>query len=323
MKFILKALTAVTALCFWGYVYGADATYQSPYTQTFISEVIVASSDLKDDGTKKLLQDAGYTPTSVDCNEDAGGKYVFIGYKTSTHPEDAITSFIIASGDYSNSDTTVTVNGITYKRAYTLRKYGNGNLNEEEWIKYVTALNTLSDKPIYIDDTAGNTVGEIRSKCRKLATSPQGLDVVVIDYLTLIQGTSKGNANRQQEVSTISRMIKLLARRIEAPIIALAQLSRDVEKRGGAPRLSDLRESGSLEQDADIVMFLHSLEDNQAEGEGPVKAAGPKQRAEVIRVDLMISKHRNGALRNIPLSLDRRYGLFHEFDYGYDNKEGK
>lgn len=120
--------------------------------------------------------------------------------------------------------------------------------------------------------------------------------------------------NRQQEVSTISRMIKLLARRIEAPILALAQLSRDVEKRGGEPKLSDLRESGSLEQDADLVCFLNDVTAMQeAEQDAVIKAAGPKEKPETIRVDFIIAKHRNGAQKTISLTMNRRYGKFIEF----------
>lgn len=190
----------------------------------------------------------------------------------------------------------------------------SGKMSDTDWANVQSSIETLKTLPILIDDQAVSVV-DIQAKLKQLK-SEYNIKLVIIDYLQLMKGPAVKNSqvNRQQEVSTISRMIKLLARRINAPIIALAQLSRDVEKRGGEPRLSDLRESGSLEQDADLVIFLNSLENDQAEGENGIKAAGPKQRANIIRVDLMVAKHRNGALRNIPLALDRQHGRFYELD---------
>ena len=133
-----------------------------------------------------------------------------------------------------------------------------GELEEKEWGDLIDTANRLSAAPLYIDDTPGITVMELRSKARRLQAE-HGLDLVIIDYLQLMQGrSSKSGDNRQQEISEISRSLKSLARELNVPVIALSQLSRSVESRQvKRPMLSDLRESGSLEQDADIVMFLY------------------------------------------------------------------
>ncbi len=196
----------------------------------------------------------------------------------------------------------------------------SGRMSDSEWHQVQSAIEELKTLPILIDDKAVSVV-DIQAKLKQLKTE-YDIKLVVIDYLQLMKGPALKNVqvNRQQEVSTISRMIKLLARRIEAPIIALAQLSRDVEKRGGAPKLSDLRESGSLEQDADIVCFLHSLLDQQAEQDPAIKAAGPKQMPDLIPIDLNIAKHRNGALRSIRLTLNPKFGQFYEMDFYKESK---
>lgn len=176
-------------------------------------------------------------------------------------------------------------------------KLKNGALEHSDWKKLNEAISRLSNTNIYIDDTAGNTVGEIRSKCRKLATSPSGLDIVVIDYLTLIQGTSKNGANRQQEVADISRSLKTMAMELNVPVIALSQLSRGIEKRDDKkPMLSDLRESGAIEQDADIVAFLHCT-DEEREKENSL-------------MEFVIRKHRNGPLADVPLIFQRPTSTF-------------
>ena len=176
-------------------------------------------------------------------------------------------------------------------------KLKTGNLEHSDWKRVNEAISRLSNTNIFIDDTAGNTVGEIRSKCRKLATSPHGLDIVVIDYLTLIQGTSKNGANRQQEVADISRALKTMAMELNVPVIALSQLSRGVEQRvDKKPMLSDLRESGAIEQDADIVAFLHCT-DEEREKENSL-------------MEFVIRKHRNGPLADIPLIFQRGTSTF-------------
>lgn len=176
-------------------------------------------------------------------------------------------------------------------------KLKTGNLEHSDWKRVNEAISRLSNTSIYIDDTAGNTVGEIRSKCRKLATSPHGLDIVVIDYLTLIQGSSKNGANRQQEVADISRALKTMAMELNVPVIALSQLSRGIEQRvDKKPMLSDLRESGAIEQDADIVAFLH-CSDEEREKENSM-------------MEFVIRKHRNGPLADIPLIFQRNTSTF-------------
>ncbi|MEH6856782.1 replicative DNA helicase, partial [Priestia megaterium] len=132
-----------------------------------------------------------------------------------------------------------------------------GSLTADDWGKLTMAMGSLSNAGIYIDDTPGIRVGEIRSKCRRLKQEG-GLGMILIDYLQLIQGNGRSGENRQQEVSEISRALKALARELEVPVIALSQLSRGVEQRQDKrPMMSDIRESGSIEQDADIVAFLY------------------------------------------------------------------
>lgn len=135
--------------------------------------------------------------------------------------------------------------------------FKSGNLTDTDWHKLTMAFGVLSDRKIYIDDTPSISINEIRTKCRKLKQE-SGLGLIVIDYLQLIQGFRKQGDNRQQEVSEISRSLKALAKELDVPVIALSQLSRNVEQRQDKrPMLSDLRESGSIEQDADIVKFLY------------------------------------------------------------------
>ncbi len=175
-------------------------------------------------------------------------------------------------------------------------KLKTGNLEHSDWKRVNEAISRLSETKIYIDDTAGNTVGQIRSKCRKLASS-SGLDIVFIDYLTLIQGNSKNGANRQQEVADISRALKTMAMELNVPVIALSQLSRGIEQRvDKKPMLSDLRESGAIEQDADIVAFLH-CSDEEKEKENRL-------------MELVIRKHRNGPLKDIPLIFQSKTSTF-------------
>ena len=176
-------------------------------------------------------------------------------------------------------------------------KLKTGNLEHSDWKRVNEAISRLSSTNIFIDDTAGQTVGEIRSKCRKLATSPSGLDIVVIDYLTLIQGSSKNGANRQQEVADISRALKTMAMELNVPVIALSQLSRGIEQRvDKKPMLSDLRESGAIEQDADIVAFLH-CSDEEREKQNSL-------------MEFVIRKHRNGPLADVPLIFQRGTSTF-------------
>ncbi len=181
-------------------------------------------------------------------------------------------------------------------------KIRNGRLENNDWKRVNEAISRLSDTKIYIDDTPGMTISEIRAKCRRLASSESGLGIVIIDYLQLISGSAKYAGNRQQEVSEISRSLKTLAMELDIPIVALAQLSRTVEGREDKrPLLSDLRESGSIEQDADIVAFLYrddyytkqvSIDENTSKSE------------------FIIAKHRNGPTTTIDLVFKRNTSTF-------------
>ncbi|WP_425448756.1 replicative DNA helicase [Dethiothermospora halolimnae] len=178
-----------------------------------------------------------------------------------------------------------------------LQKIINGNLSEEEWPKLVSAMGPLSKGKIFIDDTPGITLREMKAKCRKLKME-QGLDVVVIDYLQLMQGDAKSES-RQQEISTISRGLKGLAKEMNCPVVALSQLSRAPELRADhRPILSDLRESGAIEQDADVAMFLYRDEYYNPETE-------KKNIGEVI-----IAKHRNGPTGTVELVFMGQYTKF-------------
>lgn len=179
-------------------------------------------------------------------------------------------------------------------------KLKTGNLEHADWKKLNEAISRLANTRLFIDDNAGQTVAEIRSKCRRLKSSPSGLDIVIIDYLTLIQSATKGGStgqNRQQEVSDISRALKTMAMELEIPVIALSQLSRGIEQRTDKkPMLSDLRESGAIEQDADLVAFLHCT-DEEREKEDSL-------------MEFVIRKHRNGPLKDIPLIFQRATSTF-------------
>ena len=177
-------------------------------------------------------------------------------------------------------------------------KIKTGKIDEQDWIKLVSAVGPLSESQIFIDDTAGISIMEIRAKCRKLKLE-KNIGLVVIDYLQLIQGSGKKNASREQEISEISRSLKILAKELDVPVIALSQLSRAVEQRTDhRPMLSDLRESGAIEQDADIVMFLYRDDYYNQESER-------KNIAEVI-----LAKHRAGATGTVELMWLGNYTKF-------------
>ena len=181
-------------------------------------------------------------------------------------------------------------------------KVRTGKMDEEDWIKLATALGPLSEAPVYIDDTPGISVAEIRAKCRKLKLE-KNIGLVVIDYLQLIQGSGKRNASREQEISEISRSLKILAKELDIPVIALSQLSRAAEQRQDhRPMLSDLRESGAIEQDADIVMFLYRDDYYNPDSE-------KKNIAEVI-----LAKHRAGSTGTVDLLWMGNYTKFANLD---------
>jgi len=188
-------------------------------------------------------------------------------------------------------------------------KLRTGNLAEFEMQQLHSRIKKLIDAPIYIDDTPGISIFDFRAKCRRLK-STKNIEIIIIDYLQLMTGgPQKGNTNREQEISLISRTIKEIAKELNVPIIALAQLSRSVELRGGEKRpiMSDLRESGSIEQDADIVSFLYRPEYygfNQTEdGQSNDKVA-----------EIMIEKHRNGDTGVVRLAFEGEFTLFRNID---------
>ena len=169
-------------------------------------------------------------------------------------------------------------------------RFRNGNFDNNDWKRLSEAVTVLADTNIKIDDTPGVTIADIRSKCRRLASKENGLGLVVIDYLQLITGSSRNQANRQQEVAEISRGLKTMAMELGCPVIALAQLSRAVEGRPDKrPLMSDLRESGSIEQDADLVGFLYR--DDYYNKEAMNKEASI--------TEFIIGKNRNGPTKTV------------------------
>ncbi|KIL49218.1 replicative DNA helicase [Jeotgalibacillus soli] len=173
-----------------------------------------------------------------------------------------------------------------------------GSLTDEDWRKLTMAMGSLSNAGIYIDDTPGVRVQDIRAKCRRLKQE-HGLGMILIDYMQLIHGNGKPGENRQQEVSEISRSLKGLARELELPVIALSQLSRGVETRQDKrPMMSDLRESGSIEQDADIVAFLYR--DDYYDKESENKNI----------IEIIIAKQRNGPVGTVELAFIKEYNKF-------------
>ncbi len=178
------------------------------------------------------------------------------------------------------------------------QKLRSGNMSDKDWEKLAIAMDSFAAAPIYIDDTAGCTLTDIRAKCRRLAMEENNLGLIVIDYLQLIEST--GREDRMQQISAISRGLKILARELNVPIIALSQLSRAVESRTDKrPMLSDLRDSGAIEQDADIVMFIYRDEYYRKEaGEEEEMSAKAANKGES---EIIIAKHRNGAVGTVKL----------------------
>jgi replicative DNA helicase len=184
-----------------------------------------------------------------------------------------------------------------------------GNMEADDWNKLTMAMGSLSNAGIYIDDTPGIRVSEIRSKCRRLKQE-HGLGMILIDYLQLIQGSANSKENRQQEVSEISRSLKGLARELNVPLIALSQLSRGVESRQDKrPMMSDLRESGSIEQDADIVGFLYRDDyyDQESENQNII--------------EIILAKQRNGPVGTVELAFVKEYNKFVDLDYRYSDAD--
>jgi replicative DNA helicase len=180
-----------------------------------------------------------------------------------------------------------------------------GSLSNDDWERLSTAMGTLAEAPIYIDDTAGITVSDLRTKARREQHNRQ-LGLIIVDYLQLMSGGSRfgGDGNRVQEISEISRGLKSIARELNVPIIALSQLSRSVESRSPQiPQLADLRESGSIEQDADMVMFIYRDEYYNPENTEKPNVA-----------DILIKKHRSGPIGNVELFFDANKQIFKSLD---------
>ena len=173
-------------------------------------------------------------------------------------------------------------------------KLKTGNMSKSEMAELGNAYGKLAESPIFIEDTPGISIMELRTKARRLAME-QGIKLIIVDYIQLMRG--RGLDNRAQEVAEISQSLKNLARELKVPVLALSQLNRQVESRGGGPQLSDLRESGALEQDADIVMFLHRPEEENRQ-----------------RIELYIAKHRNGPTGKIDLYFKGEQTRFFEID---------
>lgn len=181
------------------------------------------------------------------------------------------------------------------------RPLQTGFMEETDWSKIAQVMNDMADAPMWIDDSPTLSVIELRTKARRLEAEQRGLDLIIVDYLQLMSASvASREPNRVQEVSEISRGLKNLARELKVPILALSQLSRNVEQRGSAePRLSDLRESGSLEQDADVVIFLYRADTEQ----------NPDSEVELVKAK--IAKHRNGPIGEVPLQFRKTNTRFY------------
>ncbi len=190
------------------------------------------------------------------------------------------------------------------------RRLSQGQLGRHDWDRLATQADRIGAASIWIDDNFVLTPVELRSKCRKLKRENGGLDLVVVDYLQLMHApTDRMNQSREQEIATISRSLKALAKELECPILALSQLNRSVEKRKGEPpMLSDLRESGAIEQDADIVPFLHRSEEDSKDAQSG-QAAG-----DTVPVQLIIAKQRQGPTGNVDLVFFKTTTFFAEMD---------
>lgn len=196
-------------------------------------------------------------------------------------------------------------------------KLKKGDLRDHEWQQLHSRINNLVDAPLYIDDTPALSIFELRAKARRMKQQ-YDIQLIIIDYIQLMQGSNDKSGNREQEISNISRSMKSLAKELNVPIIALSQLNRSVETRGGLkkPLLSDLRESGAIEQDADMVLFIYRPEYYKLDAfEDESPAAG--------MAELIIAKHRNGALADIKLRFIAQFAKFADYDeFDADGMDG-
>ncbi|MFB9108300.1 replicative DNA helicase [Flavobacterium gyeonganense] len=213
---------------------------------------------------------------------------------------------------------------ISSETGLSSEKLRTGKLEPHEWTMLSTKVKDLEKAPLFIDDTPSLSIFDLRAKCRRLA-SQHNIKIIIIDYLQLMTagGNNKGGGNREQEISTISRNLKALAKELNVPVIALSQLSRAVETRGSSkrPLLSDLRESGAIEQDADIVSFLYRPEYYKIDEWDDDEASPTAGQAEI-----MIAKHRNGGIENIRLKFLGHLGKFDnldDFSGSYDDLPSK
>lgn len=206
-----------------------------------------------------------------------------------------------------------------YVDAWKLRT-GKG-LSSTDYEHLQQAISTLEEAPIYIDDKSTNTVLAMRSVARRLK-SEKNLGLIVIDYLQLITPiSSRGQDSMVQQITEISRGLKSMARELNIPVLALSQLSREVEKRGGRPKLSDLRESGSIEQDADVVMFIHREDKEKRYQDADQIDNGNSIKRDVIPVEIIIAKHRNGPVGTVRLHFKENQTRFEEIAKGdYDSQ---
>ncbi|MET0946463.1 replicative DNA helicase [Flavobacterium sp. LAR06] len=213
---------------------------------------------------------------------------------------------------------------ISSETGLSSEKLRTGKLEPHEWTMLSTKVKNLEKAPLFIDDTPSLSIFDLRAKCRRLV-SQHGIKIVIVDYLQLMTagGNAKGGGNREQEISTISRNLKALAKELNVPVIALSQLSRAVETRGSSkrPLLSDLRESGAIEQDADIVSFLYRPEYYKIDEWDDDEASPTAGQAEI-----MIAKHRNGGIENVRLKFLGHLGKFDnldDFSGSYDDLPSK
>lgn len=186
-----------------------------------------------------------------------------------------------------------------------------GKLNDDDWPRLTSAIALLNEAPLFIDDTPALTVTELRARARRLKRE-HGLSMIVIDYIQLMQGSGKNNENRTTEVSEISRSLKALAKELEVPVIALSQLNRSLEQRPNKrPIMSDLRESGAIEQDADLIVFIYR--DEVYNEDSPEKG----------KAEIIISKQRNGPIGTVALTFQGKYTRFENFAFNnYDDYGG-
>lgn len=201
-------------------------------------------------------------------------------------------------------------------------KLRKGTLDDEEWQRLFSNVSELENAPLYIDETPSLSIFDFRAKCRRLVMQ-HGVRLIMVDYLQLMTagGGGKGTGNREQEISMISRSLKAIAKELNVPVIALSQLSRSVETRPGKrPQLSDLRESGAIEQDADIVSFIFRPEyykitvwDNDEEGQ---------ETSTENQAELIIAKHRNGATADVRLSFLKHFAKFGDVEAAFDGGNG-